>query len=91
MRKGIETNILFWIIVFLIGLVIVILLALWFLGYGKDVINILPGLIPGIFLGKKGRGKKGLSPNMDTVWFILLVFFFIIVLLISATLFGWAG
>jgi len=80
MRGELTTNQIFLIIVFLIGLVIFILGALWFKGYGLNVITSLPGLIPGLLsMGPRKYKRKGISLSWTTICLLLAVIFFAIV------------
>jgi hypothetical protein len=89
MKGELTTTQIFYIIIFLIGLVIFIIGALWFKGYGLNVITTLPGLISGIvlFKGKTAKNNKGLSLTMNAVWLLLAVAFIIIVLMVYNTIF----
>jgi len=46
MRKGITTDVLFWVLIFFIVIIIFVGVALWSKGYGLNVLNSLLSLIP---------------------------------------------
>jgi hypothetical protein len=89
MKGELTTTQIFYIIVFLIGIVIFIILALWFKGYGLNVITTLPGLIPGLALTgrKRCKKKKGFSLTMSAIWLMLAVAFIIITFMVYNAIF----
>jgi len=46
MKKGITTDLLFWIIVVLIVIAVFVGIAMWSSEYGLNIFKILPNLIP---------------------------------------------
>jgi hypothetical protein len=89
MKGELTTTQIFLIIVFLIGLVVFIIGALWFKGYGISVITSLPGLIPELLdYEKKSKKKtKGLSLSWTAICLFLAVIFFAIVFSLYAAFF----
>lgn len=46
MKKGITTDLLFWVIVVLIVIAVFVGIAMWSSEYGLNMLKILPNLIP---------------------------------------------